>query len=134
MTKGIKTIHIALQYSDRKKAEIFFNKILELTLDKSFTLSIDLSNDIFGLNEEVVVDVYRNEEACFEVFITKIHTKYNYEHTCIEIDNKEEFIKRCKKYGIEPMFVKKGQKTLLFIKDFSGYLFEIKEKQLKIIT
>ncbi len=132
MTKGIKTKHVALQYSDRKKAEIFFNNILGLSLDKTFSLSKNLSKDIFRLNEEVIVDVYRNKEACFEVFITKIQTKYNYEHTCIEIDNKEELIKRCKKYGIEPIFVKKGEKILLFIKDFSGYLFEIKEKQLKI--
>ena len=64
------------------------------------------------------------------VFITNIQTKYNYEHTCIEIYNKVEFIKRCKKYKIEPIYVKKDNKTLLFIKDFSGYLFEIKEKEL----
>ena len=128
MINSIKTIHVALQYSDRIKAEIFFNKILGLTLNKSFSLSKNLSYDIFGLKEEVIVDVYKNEETCFEVFITKIQTDYNFEHTCIRTDNKDEFIKKCKKYGIEPIFVKKGEKTLLFIKDFSGYLFEIKEK------
>lgn len=128
MTEKIKTIHVALQYSDRKKADIFFNKILGLKLDKSFSLSKDLSKDIFGLSEEVIVDVYKNDEACFEVFITDIQTNYSFEHTCIEIENKVEFLKRCKSYEIEPIFVKKGVKTLLFIKDFSGNLFEIKEK------
>ena len=125
----VKTIHVALQYYDRKQAEIFFNKILKLPLKKTFTVSKELSNIIFEINEEVTVDVYGNEEACFEVFITKIKTKYRFEHTCIKINDKNEFIKRCNKYGIKPIFVKKGVKTLLFIKDFAGNLFEIKEKQ-----
>ena len=128
MTDKIKTIHVALHYSDRKKADIFFNKIFGLTLNKSFSLSKDFSKEIFGLSEEVTVDVYKNDEACFEVFITDIKTNYGFEHTCIEIDNKVEFLRRCKGYGINPIFVKKGEKTLLFIKDFSGYLFEIKER------
>ncbi len=128
MTDKIKTIHVALQYSDRKKADIFFNKILGLSLDKSFSLSKDLSKDIFGISQEVIVEVYKNDAACFEVFITDIQTDYSFEHTCIEIENKVEFLKTCKSYGIDPIFVKKGDKTLLFIKDFSGYLFEIKER------
>jgi hypothetical protein len=129
MTKGVKTKHIALQYSDRKKAEIFFNKILLLPKNKTFTLSKELSNDIFDINEEVIVDVYSNEDAYFEVFITKIKTNYKYDHTCIEVENEEEFVKRCKGFKIEPKYVKKGDRELLFIRDFSGYLYEIKEKQ-----
>jgi catechol 2,3-dioxygenase-like lactoylglutathione lyase family enzyme len=128
MTDKIKTIHVALQYSDRKKADIFFNKILGLSLEKTFSLSKDLSKDIFGVSEELIVDVYKNDEACFEVFITGIKTNNSFEHTCIEIENMAEFLRRCKEYGIEPIFVKKGVKTLLFIKDFSGNLFEIKKK------
>jgi catechol 2,3-dioxygenase-like lactoylglutathione lyase family enzyme len=129
MTKGTKTIHIALQYPDKEKAKIFFNSILGLSLHKTFSLSKSLSKEIFGIDEEVDVDVYRNEGACFEIFITNVQTKYNFEHTCIEIDNKDEFIKKCQRFGIEPIFVKKGDRTLLFIKDLSGYIYEIKEKK-----
>jgi len=121
--------HVALQYSDRKQAEIFFTKILGLQLKKTFTLSKELSNEIFGTNEEATVDVYANDYSYFEIFITKRQTKYNYEHICIEINDREEFVKRCEKYGIEPIFVKKGEKTLLFIKDYAGNLFEIKDRQ-----
>jgi hypothetical protein len=129
MTIDIKTNHIALQYSDRKKADIFFNKILGLNLIKAFTLSKELSYDIFNIKEEVIVDVYSNKYAYFEVFITNIETQYNFEHICIEVGNIEEFLKRCKKYKIEPKYVKKGDRELLFIRDFSNNLYEIKEKQ-----
>ena len=121
--------HVALQYTDKKQAENFFIKILNLTLKKSFTLSKEISNDIFGIKEEVIVYVYANKKTYFETFITKTQTKHAYEHVCIEIKNKEEFIKRCKKYDIEPIFVKNGGKTLLFIKGYAGNLFEIKERK-----
>ena len=120
--------HVALQYKDREQAEIFFTKILGLPLKKTFNLSKELTKDIFGIEEDVLVDVYDNGKTCFEIFITNKSTKYVYEHTCIEIRNKEEFIKRCGKNNIEPMSVKKGEKILLFVKDYAGNLFEVKEK------
>lgn len=129
MIKDTKTVHVALQYSDRTQAEIFFSKILNLHLNKTFSLSKELSNEIFKINEEVTVDVYCNEESYFEIFITKIKNHNSFNHVCIEIDNKKDLIERCKKYNIEPLFVKKGKKTLFFIRDFSDNLFEIKEKQ-----
>jgi len=128
MKDKTKTLHTALQNSDKKQAEIFFTKILDLQLIKTFNISKDLSNEVFGIDQDVIVNVYGNQEACFEVFISKKQIEKGYEHTCIEINDKKDFIKKCKKYGIEPIFVKKGTKTLLFIKDFSGNLFEIKEK------
>lgn len=122
--------HVALQYFDRGKAEIFFTKVLNLTLKKTFTLNKELSKNIFGINEEVIVDVYSNKDCYFEIFITKRKTKYYYEHISIEVSNLDEFIKKCKKYNIEPIFIKKDEKTLIFIKDYAGNLFEIKEKKI----
>ena len=129
MNPTTKILHVGIQYDDRKSAETFFTKILGLKLKKSFTLSKELTKNIFGIFEDILIDVYENEESCFEVFITDKITKYRYEHICIEIENIDDFISNCKKYGIDPIFVKKGLKTLLFIKDFSGNLYEIKEKK-----
>ena len=120
--------HVALQNTNKKKTEIFFKKILGLQHIKTFTLTKEVTNEIFGIN--IDVQVYNNGKTQFEIFITKNQKDYGFEHTCIEINNKEEFIKRCKKYDIKLIFIKKGEKTLLFVKDFSGNLFEIKEKQL----
>lgn len=129
MCEKTQLLHIALQYTDSKKADIFFTKILGLTIEKEFYLSEDLSNEIFQIRENVDIKVYGNEQVKFEIFISQKPKNIGYEHTCIEIQNKEKFIERCKRYNIKPMFVKKGEKTLLFVKDFSDNLFEIKEKQ-----
>ena len=120
--------HVALQFSDKEKADIFFNEILGMTKLKTFTVSEELSENIFGIKKSVEVEVYDNGETRFEVFIKDLIRNYGYEHTCIEISNKKEFIARCRKYGIEPLIVKKEGKDLLFVKDFSNNLYEVKEQ------
>jgi len=126
MCKKTTLQHVALQYTDSEKANIFFTKILGLTLEKEFCLSEDLSNEIFQIKERVDIRIYGNEHVKFEIFISQKPKNIGFEHTCIEIQDKEKFIERCKQYDIKPMFVKKGEKTLLFVKDFSDNLFEIK--------
>lgn len=121
--------HIGLQYRSKKDAETFFNKILGLPMQRTFTMSRELGKSIFGIEEEVGVEVFGNGEVVFEVFIGEVPKKLSYEHICLEVPDKEEFICRCKNHGIEPKIISKGDKDLLFIRDFSGYLYEIKEKQ-----
>ena len=121
--------HVALQCSDKQKAEIFFAEILGLTKVKSFTLSADLSGSIFGIQKSVEIEVYGDDATMFEVFIDSTGQSRGYEHTCIEIPGREEFISRCRKYGIEPVLIKKEGRDLLFVRDFSGNLHEVKEKQ-----
>jgi len=128
MAEGALLNHVALQCNDKEKVETFFTEVLGLPIKKKFTVSGELSEAIFGINESVDVEVYDNNETRFEIFITQTEEKRGYGHVCIEIDNKKEFIDRCKQYGIKPMFITKGGKNLLFVRDFSGNLFEIKEK------
>ena len=125
MNKQTKITHIALTYENKKDAEIFFNKILGLKLTKSFTLSEKLTENLFGVKEEIEVDVYSNDSSNFEIFYSKRKNIHFFDHTCIKLSNKEDFIKKCKDNKINPIFIKKGIKTLLFVRDFAGNLFEI---------
>lgn len=120
--------HVALTCADGAKAKIFFTDILGIPLTKTFTVSEKLANTFFGLEEEVNVDVYDNGEIMFEVFITNRSKQMGFEHTCIEIDNQQTFIERCRKYGIEPIIVDRNGKNYVFVRDFSDNLFEIKER------
>jgi len=127
MAEGTLLNHVALQCNDKEKVETFFTEVLGLPIKKKFTVSRELSEAIFDIDESVDVEVYDNNETRFEIFITQIEEKRGYGHVCIEIDNKKEFIDRCKQYDIKPMVITKGGKNLLFVRDFSGNLFEIKE-------
>ena len=129
MTKETSLNHVGLQCSERKKAEIFFTKVLQIPKIRTFEVSEELSKAIFGIKNSVAIDVYDNGKTKFEVFITEKMKDSCYEHVCIEVDNKEEFIDCCKKYGIEPLLVRKEGKDLLFVRDFSDNLYEVKERQ-----
>lgn len=120
--------HIALQYQNKRDAEIFFSDILGIPKTRSFTVSADLSKEIFGITKNVDVDVFDNGIIRFEIFyMVDIHHS-PFSHICIEVESKEKFIQTCKKYKLNPYIVIKGGKELLFAKDFSNNLYEIKNK------
>ena len=120
--------HIALQYINRKEAKIFFTDILGIPKTRSFTLSAQLSEEVFGIEKTVDIDVFDNGNVIFEIFITDDKSKSSFSHICIEIENREEFIKSCKKNGLKPYIIPKGEKQLLFVRDFSDNLYEIKDR------
>lgn len=120
--------HIALQYQNKRDAEIFFSDILGIPKTRSFTVSADLSKEIFGITKNVDVDVFDNGIIRFEIFYMVDTHRSSFSHTCIEVESKEKFIQTCKKYKLNPYIVIKGEKKLLFAKDFSNNLYEIKNK------
>jgi hypothetical protein len=126
MVQKTTIMHIALNYPDKEKADVFFIEILNLKLQKSFSLNPDLSKQIFNLSEQVDVFVYGDDFTVFEVFITEKKVRHSFEHVCIKIDDKKEFIEKCKKYRLKIYQVNKDEKKLLFVKDFSGNLYEVK--------
>lgn len=127
MSQKTKFNHIAVQCKNRKNAKIFYSDILGLPLEKTFSLDEDLSREIFGINKKVDVDVYSNGQLKFEIFIVQDVEKQGYCHSCIEVNSKDEFLSNCKKYNIQTILVDKNGKKLLFAKDSSDNLFEIKE-------
>lgn len=129
MKTEIQIKHVALQCDAKKHADIFFNKILGLDLIKTFNLAEELSYDIFGLKKEVEVLQYANNNSCFEIFIIKNKKPICFNHVSIEIDNKKRFLRKCQENNINPIYLRKGEKVLLFIKDFFGNIYEIKERE-----
>jgi len=118
--------HVALQYAEKEKADIFFKEILGLKLIKDFKLQENLSKKIFDVSEEADVFVYGNEDAVFEIFITPHTTDYVFNHVCIKVPNKEDFVKKCEKNNLKPFFVYKDNRKLLFTKDYFNNLYEVK--------
>ncbi|RLF53602.1 MAG: hypothetical protein DRN24_00420 [Thermoplasmata archaeon] len=129
LRKKMSLKHVALQCNNVEKTMVFYKKVLELELLKTFTLTKVLSKQIFNVEEQVQAYVFGNRDIVFEIFITKKPLDHGFEHVCIEVDNQEDFVKHCRMYGVKPLFIERNGKTLLFIKDFSGNLFEVKEKK-----
>jgi catechol 2,3-dioxygenase-like lactoylglutathione lyase family enzyme len=120
--------HVALQNKNKNDAIIFYKDVLGLSLIKTFSLNEELSKSIFSINKSVEVLVFQGDKSKFEIFITDINLNLNFNHIGIIINNKEEFFKKCNENNLKPFKVLKGEKELLFVKDFYDNLFEIKIK------
>ena len=128
MKNTVSLDHIAIQCKDKEEARLFFEDVLHCPLVKSFTLSSSLSKEIFLENRESEVLVFEGVDCRFEVFISKVSHKQGYNHICITVPNKKKFIDTCNQFSVEYFQVQKGEKKLLFVRDFSNNLYEIKTK------
>ncbi|MEM0467290.1 MAG: hypothetical protein QXX20_06835 [Candidatus Thermoplasmatota archaeon] len=82
---------------------------------------------IFGIAKPVEVDVYGNDVLSIEVFFIENQRQPNdFTHVCITVSDRATFIRRCEQHHLTPFTVQKDGKEYLFVRDFSGNLFEVK--------
>lgn len=125
MPEGTIIQHVALEYSDKETADRFFSEILGMEKIKTTILPRALSFSIFGIDSDVDMVVYANETSRFEVFIHPKRKEHGFAHVGLKITDQDECVARCKTHGLKPFFIQKNDKQLLFVRDFSGNLFEI---------
>ena len=127
MSAETSLLHAALHCDSEDHASQFFTKILDLKKIKEFTISADLAKQIFKIESSVKIILFGNQDYQLEVFITQDHITRSFTHLCIGVPDKQAFVDACSHYGLVPYEVIRGEKTLLFVYDFVGNLFEIKE-------
>ena len=122
--------HVALVCSSKEKSDIFYAELLGLNKSEHKTLPTELSKAIFNVDSEMMMINYLNEHVHFEIFIAGPggENSPKIEHTCLEIDDLDEFLEKCSNLNVNITRIPKGDKTLTFIRDFDGNLFEIKER------
>ena len=118
--------HIGIVNRDKKQAELFYEEFLGLEKIREFTVPKELSYQLFLIPEDIKVIVFEKDDVKIEVFILKEFTPVNISHSCLYLKNFSKILKRAEKYGVEIIKGKTKEKTIYFIKDFSGNLFEIK--------
>ena len=115
--------HLAVESVNEACADRFFSLVLGLSKVKSTVLSPELSLAIFQIDREIRFNLYENGSTRFEVFMTGSLCPKSFAHVCIAVDDRSAFVRRCVDHGLEPNFVEKNGKQLLFVRDFSGNLF-----------
>ena len=122
--------HIALTCTSEKNAGKFYGGILGLKKMRSFSIPENLTKQLFGLNKESRVLTYSNGDFSVELFLADKNEAIHpvFDHTCLEVKDREEVIKKCIDVDIEVIKIPRGDSFLLFIRDHDGNLFEIKEK------
>ena len=123
--------HIGLVSSSEEQSDRFFTKALGLTKVRTGTLSAELARRLFDLDEDFTLLHYGDGELQFEVFVP-LHgdlAPHVMSHVCLEVTDRSTFLERCRALGVAIVEAPKGDSLVVFVKDFDGNLFEIKEKR-----
>ena len=120
--------HIGLVCSSEKKSDKFYQELLGFEKLEPKTAPRELANSIFNVDEELKILNYTNGNVHFEIFIDGRHSYDNtrIEHVCIEVKDLADFLDRCRSLGVEQFQVPRGDRSLTFVRDNDGNLFEIK--------
>lgn len=126
----MKIKHTGLVATKEENADTFYRDLLGLTKNDPRILSANLVKAIFNIDAEIKLVNYTKGDVHFEIFIypVKKETPQVIEHACLEVENRDAFLKKCKDLHVKILEIQKDQKTLFFIRDFDDHLFEIKEQ------
>jgi len=123
--------HVALTCSSEENSDRFYKDLLGLEKLEPKILPSSLSRAIFNIDNELRMINYTGKAVHFEIFIAKDSKRSAnpIAHVAIEIDDQEAFLKKCAELDVNVSQIPRGDRTLIFIRDFDGNLFEIKHKQ-----
>ncbi|HFE63695.1 MAG TPA: VOC family protein [Caldithrix sp.] len=130
MENRIRINHVALWNRSEKNADTFYGELLGLEKQYQFTLDAELAFKIFGTRQPLRAIVFANANYRIEVFLSdrdQLQVPV-INHICFEIKNREQFLHQCAESGIERIVIPRNGGQTVFIRDFDGNLFEIKER------
>lgn len=121
--------HVGLVCSSQERADRFYEGILGLAKIKTSELAEDVTEQIFYIPQRCLMILYGNEELGVEVFVPEEPpgSKDPFMHLCIEVTERQRFLKTCQDNGLAVRRIPKGDTFLAFVADYDGNLFEVKE-------
>jgi len=121
--------HVALVCSSEKNSDLFYSGLLGLNKTSTKVLAPELSKKIFDIDGEFKMINYANDYLRIEIFIDDQYSPSakHFGHICLEMKDLDRFIEKCKTMQVDVKIIAKDGYQLVFIKDYDGNLFEIKE-------
>jgi len=125
----MKLHHVAVVCRSAENADRFYQVLLGLEKIKEFSLDEDLKEKIFGKAPLREIRLYGNEQFRVEVFLAERAPGKDpvFEHLCLEVKEREEFVSACERVRLPVKRILRGDSLLVFVEDFDGNLFEVKQ-------
>jgi len=122
--------HTGIVNQTEREAERFYGEFLGLRRTRQYTVPPELSEQLFSIRQEIRVMVFEGEGVRIEVFIHPgLHPpSTEIRHIALHLDDVEAFFKRAEDFSVEHIIGRTKDKTVHFIRDYSGNLIEIKQR------
>ncbi len=119
--------HIGLNINNVSEIKNFYQNILEMRIVNQFTIKGELSNKIFNINEDTDVFKMQKDDLVLELFIAQNSGSVSYRHLCISVYSRNKIIKKANEDNYPCLIIPRHNYDIVFIKDGSGNIFEVKE-------
>ncbi len=122
--------HIGLMNFNEADAQNFYGHILGFEEQYRFSLTPEESQSIFSLPQELTVIVFSNGHLKLEIFIPQKAVSFNTgtTHVCLNVQHRQMIVERCREKGLPVLELRRNGKTIVFVKDFAGNIFELKRQ------
>ena len=121
--------HVGIINKNEEQVLKFYVDFLGLEKTKESFLAPALSEQLFSVSKELKVSVVENEGIKIEVFISDFQPENpNFTHFAVMVDSLSELTERAKQFDAKVIIGKHKDKTVYFLKDFSGNIIEVKQK------
>ncbi len=121
--------HVGIINKSEEQALKFYNEFLGLKKTREILLAPELSEQLFCHSKVIKVLVFENEGLKIEVFISDFQAEDpNFTHFGIMVDNISEISENARRSNVNLIIGTHKDKTVYFLKDFSGNLIEVKQK------
>lgn len=122
--------HIGIINKTREQAVQFYRDFLGFEITKEAVVPQELTEQLFSTSRDILIVVFERDGIKIEVFICPEckQPSPDFKHIGFSLENFSEIIEKAPQFGIELIIGKIKDKTVYFIKDFSGNLIEIKQR------
>jgi len=124
----MKLEHVALSITVPEDVKNFYQDIFGMSKIKGFVLNKSLANDIFGINKDTEVFLLQKDLLFFEIFVVNTTGTHNFNHLCLALDDRKSVFETAQQKGYSGIYKQRESSELFFLKDKSGNVFELKEK------
>jgi catechol 2,3-dioxygenase-like lactoylglutathione lyase family enzyme len=120
--------HVGIINEDESSAVRFYQGILGLEKIKESSVSPELARQLFGLDREIRMLVFGNEDLKVEIFVIPGFSlpSPSVPHFCLQVPDLGALLEKAKREGVKVISAERGGGTVHFVEDFSGNRIELK--------
>ena len=123
--------HIGIINRTSDEAIRFYRDFFGLEITKESVIPAALSVQLFNVSTDISVIVFEKNGTKIEVFIAPDYKPATPDiiHSGFFVDEIKRVLEKAGRSGIEVIIGKTAEKTIYFLRDLSGNLIEVKQKQ-----
>jgi len=122
----MKIEHIGLAINDSGEIDNFYCELLGMHRIRDFVLHRDVSGVVFGIDEDIQVSFLEKDGMTIELFVSELMNKNPIDHICISVSDRKLLMQKAQQKGYSYTRIKRPEYDLVFLKDKSGNLFEVR--------